>query len=196
MFAHELGVPIALDVVHDLTSLEAATYGGNPALKVPTLHVDDGPLFGTENICRKLAEVAGRADDPRVVLSHQVAADVVRSAQELVWHAMSAHVQLIIGVRVAELPVDNLFFTKTKTGLLGALGWLEERLETVLERLPMTRDVSMFEVTLFCLLEHIVFRPTVALDAFPRLRSFAAAFATRASAERTPFRPDPAITGS
>jgi hypothetical protein len=40
-------------------------------------------------------------------------------------------------------------------------------------------------VTLFCLIEHIGFRPTVSLDAFPHLRDFATTFATRESAQRT-----------
>lgn len=64
MFAHELGVPFELDVVHDLLSLDPATYGAHPALKIPTLHVGETALFGTENICRKLAEIAGRDRDP------------------------------------------------------------------------------------------------------------------------------------
>lgn len=194
MFAHELDVSVELEAVHDLTGLDAATYGGHPAMKIPTLHVGDEPLFGTENICRKLVEIAGRADDPRIVLSHHVTSDVVRSAQELVWHAMSAQVQLVIGVNLAKLPADSVFFTKARLGMLGALAWLEERLDAVLAELPSPRAVSVFEVTLFCLVEHLVFRPTVALEAFPRLRGFAAAFGARASAQRTPFRRERAAT--
>lgn len=69
IFAHELDVPVEFGVVQDLTSLDAAVYGAHPALKIPTLHTGDAAVFGTDNICRKLAELAGRADDPRVVLS-------------------------------------------------------------------------------------------------------------------------------
>jgi glutathione S-transferase len=196
MFAHELDVPIEFNVVHDLTSLDAATYGGHPALKLPTLHVGEGLLFGTDNICRKLAEVAGRADDPRVFLSHHTATDLVRNAQELVWHAMSVQVQLVVGVQIAQLPADSVFFKKARTGMLGALAWLEEHLQQVLEQLPTPRDISVFEVTLFCLVEHMVFRSTVALDPFPRLRDFATAFATRESARHTVFCFDPPPTAA
>ncbi len=190
MFAHELGVPFELDVVHDLLSLDPATYGGHPALKIPTLHVGESALFGTENICRKLAELAGRARDPLVVLPEHVTADLARSAQELVWHAMALQVQLLVGIRFSKLPSDNVFFAKAKAGMVGALAWLEEHLERALEHLPAARDVTVLEVSLFCLVEHIAFRPTLPLDAFPTLRNFATRFASRDSAQRTVFRAD------
>jgi hypothetical protein len=192
MFAEELSVPIELDVVHDLTGLDSVSYGGHPGLKIPTLHVDGSALFGTDNICRRFAEIAGRAEDPRVVLSHHVTSDLLRSAQELVWHAMSLQVQLVVGIQLAKLPADNLLFAKATTGLQGALSWLDERLDQVLAQLSAPRDVSVFEVTLFCLLEHLGFRPTVSLDAAPALRSFAATYALRESARRTVYRFDAA----
>lgn len=194
MFAHELRVPFELDIVHDLLSLDPAMYGGHPALKLPTLHVGDSALFGTENICRKLAELADRARDPRVVLPEHVTADLARSAQELAWHAMAVQVQLLVGIRFAKLPEDNVFFAKAKAGMVGSLTWLDQHLERALDCLPAPRDVSVLELTLFCLVEHIVFRPTLPLDAYPTLRSFAATFAARESAQRTVFHADPAPT--
>ena len=196
MFALELNVPLELDVVHDLTRLDAATYGGHPALKIPTLHIGHGLLFGTDNICRRLAEISGRADDPRVVLPHHATSDSARSAQELVWHAMSVQVQIVVGLQFAKLPAESVFFVKAKAGMLGALAWLDARLDAVLAELPTPRDVSVFEVTLFCLVEHLLFRPTVSLDPFPRLRSFATAFAARESARRTVFPFDAIPTAS
>jgi len=65
--AHELGVPYELVPIPTLRSLDADTYGDNPALKLPTLRLDDGALvFGTENICRRLVALA--PPGPRVVL--------------------------------------------------------------------------------------------------------------------------------
>lgn len=192
MVAHELALPVELDVVRDILSPDAADYSGNPALKIPTLRIGDTLLFGTDNICRRLAELAGRADDPRVVLSHQVTSDLVRNAQELVWHAMAAQVQLVLGVRVAKLPAENTFFAKARLGMLGSLTWLEQHLDRVLAALPAPRDLSILEVTLFCLLEHIGFRPTLPLDAFPKLRDFVAKFTARESAQRTPYYLDQA----
>ena len=194
MLAHELEIPLELQVVHDLMTLDAATYGGHPALKIPTLHVGTAALFGTENICRELAKLAGRSNDSRVVLPHQVTSVLAQSAQELVWHAMTVQVQLVVGLRLAKLPTESIFFTKATTGMNGSLAWLDERLGQVLAELPSPRDVSVFEVSLFCMVEHIVFRPTLSLELFPRLRGFATAFASRDSAQRTPFQLDPAPT--
>ncbi len=195
MVADELGVPLALDVLTNLMSEAPYDYGGHPGLKIPTLVVGDCPLFGADNICRRLAELAGRADDPRVVLGHQTRSDLVRSAQELTWHAMAAQVQLVVGVQVAKLPAENPFFAKARLGMSGSLAWLDARLDPLLAALPAPRDFSVFEVTLFCLFEHLVFRPTVPLDGFPKLRDFAAKFATRDSAQRTAFCFDPAPVG-
>jgi Glutathione S-transferase, N-terminal domain len=192
--AHELAVPIELHVLHDILSVDAEDYGAHPALKIPTLHLGDAPLFGTDNICRRLAELAGRADDPRVVLSHHVTSDLVCSAQELVWQSMAAQVQLVLGVRMGGLPAESPFFAKVRLGMLGSLAWLDEGLDRVLAALPSPRDFSVFEVTLHCLIEHIAFRPTVPLDGFPRLRDFATSFAVRESAQRTGFCLDPAPT--
>lgn len=191
IFAHELNIPFELEVVHDLVSRDAATFGGNPMLKVPTLHVGTSHVFGTENICRALVEHAGRSGDPRIVLADRITDAVVRSAQELVWSGMAAQVQLRMGIAVAKLPADNVFFVKAAAGLTGALSWLEERLDDVRGRLPSPRDLSLLEVTLFCLVEHIAFRPTVPLEPFPELREFAARFGERPAAARTPFRFDP-----
>jgi glutathione S-transferase len=189
MIAHELAVPIEFEVIHDLMRLDPAPYGGHPALKLPTLHVAGAPVFGTDHICRTLAALAGRATDPRVVLGSDDA--LVRNAQELVWHAMAAQVQLVVGVQIAKLPADNPFFAKAAAGLRGALAWLETHHDELDAALPTPRDVSLYEVTLFCLLEHLAFRPTVALDGLPRLRAFAAAYATRPSAIATRFQFDP-----
>ena len=189
MIAHVLAVPVEFEVIHDLMGLDPAPYGGHPALKLPTLHVAGAPVFGTDHICRTLAALAGRATDPRVVLGSDDA--LVRNAQELVWHAMAAQVQLVVGVQIAKLPADNPFFAKAAAGLRGALAWLETHHDELEAALPTPRDVSLYEVTLFCLLEHLAFRPTVALDGLPRLRAFAAAYATRPSAIATRFQFDP-----
>ncbi|MBK8942734.1 MAG: hypothetical protein IPM79_35350, partial [Polyangiaceae bacterium] len=154
----------------------------------------EGPLFGTDNICRALAEIAGRSGDPRVVLGGPSASVLARSAQELVWQAMSTQVQLVVGLRVAKLPAENVFFEKAKAGMLGSLAWLEARAGEVIAELPEPRDLSLFEVTLFCLLEHLGFRPSVSLEPFPALRGFAATFGSRESARGTPYRFDPPPT--
>lgn len=191
IFARELEVPYELVVVHRLLSLDSTEYQGHPALKIPALRIDGSLLFGTENICRRLVELAGRGGDASIVLPEQTKADVVRNAQELVWHAMAAQVQLVLGGLTADSRADDRFFAKGRVGLEGALGWLDEHLDQALEALPTTRRLSLLEVALFCLFEHLEFRPTVPLEPYANLRRFAAAFSTRPSSQATPFCFDP-----
>src|SRR3954465_6345948 len=75
LFALELGVTHEFRPVLDITAMDPAVYGGNPALKVPVLVDDQGALYGTENICRALAVRSGRAD--QVVLRGQIGARLV-----------------------------------------------------------------------------------------------------------------------
>lgn len=197
LFAHALGVPFELAPVLDMTHVDAAAYAGNPALKLPTLQRGGSSVFGAENICRALAELG----DPkvRVVWPEELREDVARNAQELVWHGMAAQVQLVFGTIVAKLPADNLYFAKCREGFAGALRWLDDNLAAALQALPSPRDVSLFEVTLFCLVDHLAFRETMALEAYPSLVRFAADFGARPSAQRTAYRfdapPGPSAAG-
>ena len=184
MFAHELGISHQRVPLHDLKSRTRADYGGHPALKLPALQVDGAMLFGTENICRRLAEL-GHAT--RIVWPEELTSNHARNAQELVWHSMAAQVQVVMGVRVNGLPIENDFFDKQLAGLRGALAWLEEHGPALIDSLPAPRDVSLLEVTLFCLVEHLAFRPTVSLEPYVQLRAFAARYGQRNSARRTPY---------
>lgn len=193
IIAHELDVPCELVVVHDLRNLDPDRYGGHPGLKLPTLHVGAAVVFGTENICRRLAALAGATG--RIVWPEQVTADVARNAQELTWHAMATQVQLIVATVLGDVPADSVLVTKGRGGLAGTLAWLDAHLALTLEALPRTRALSLLEVTLFCLVEHLAFSPTVPLLPYPRLCAFAAAFAARPSAAHTAFRFDAPLPG-
>jgi glutathione S-transferase len=184
IFALELGVDARLVPVHDLTALDADSYAGNPALKLPSLKRDGSLLFGTQNICRALAELG--VESRRVIWPEDLRDDLSRNAQELVWHGMAAQVQIVTGMLLAGLPADNGYFVKGRQGFAGALRFLNENLQGALKALP-ARDLSLFEVTLFCLVDHIRFRETVSLDPYPALRSFSEAFAQRPSASSTPY---------
>lgn len=186
IYAHELGVAVERVVVRDLMALDPAAYGGHPALKIPTLHVDGAVVFGAEPICRRLAACAGRAADPRLVWPGQLVDPVATNTHELTWHAMAAQVQLVVGTGFAGLPADNRFFVKAAAGLRGALAWLDAHVDAAVAALP-PRDLSLTEVGLFCLIEHLAFRPTVPLAPYPALARFAAGFATRPAAAATRF---------
>lgn len=187
MFAHELGVACEFAPMHDLASLDARDYAGNPALKLPVLSCGEAVVFGAENICRTLAELApGRA----VILWPEDLCDApARNAQELVWHAMQAQVQLGFGTQIAGLSPDSIYFVKAAAGLRNALAWLDERAPPIIAALP-PHDLGMLELSLFCLLEHLAFRTTVPLAPYARLGGFARAFGQRASARSTVYRFD------
>jgi glutathione S-transferase len=182
--ALELGVPSDFEPVFDLASRDSADFAGNPALKLPVLRIGEVLAFGTENICRTLAEGAG--DSVRIVWTEDLPGVHARNAQELVWHAMQAQVQLVFGTQGAKLPPENIYFAKAAAGLSNTLAWLDANVDALLRALPV-RDVSLFEVSLFCLWEHLRFRPGVALEGYPRLAAFAAAFGDRPSARQTAY---------
>jgi glutathione S-transferase len=187
VFAEELGVACEFLPVYDLASLDPRDYAGNPALKLPVLMKGDASVFGAENICRVLAE---SAPERRRIVWPEDACDVqARNAQELVWHVMQAQVQLGFGTQIAKLPVDSIYFVKAAAGLRNALEWLDERVQPVVDALP-PRDLSMLEASLFCLVEHLAFRPTIPLAPYGRLTAFAREFGKRASAGNTAYRFD------
>ena len=195
IFAHELGVPLDLVPIYDMRALGPEVYAGNPALKLPILRTENGVVFGALNICRAIAE---RATHPaRIVWPEDLADDLSRNAQEMVWHAMTAQVQIVMGTGIGKLPADNVFFVKIRTGFEGALSWLEANLAAALSALSSPRELSVLEVSLFCLIEHLSFRITVPVEPYPALARFAAQFATRSSARETRYRFDtPPVTPS
>lgn len=180
IFALELGVPHAFRPVFDLTALDAEAYAGNPALKVPVLVTGDGPLFGTENICRELVRRSGRGAE--VVLRGAVADLRVANAEELALHAMSTEVSLI----VARLTGDaRLAPPKLERSLDGCLRHLDDHLHEALAALPAPRLLSFLEVAVFCLVTHLPFRDIRSVDGYVRLVEFCREFGARGGARAT-----------
>lgn len=191
MFAEALGVGIELDPVRDMTRLAPQDYAGNPALKLPILRVGDDALFGSVNICRAIADrAAADGRTHRVVWPENLTGMLAANAHEMVAHCMAAQVQLVMGTQLGSLPADAPFFVKIRTGMEGALQWLDSHLDEMLARLPPERTLSLFEVSLFCLLEHLAFRATVSSDGYSRLSRFATAYGLRPAAKATSYRYD------
>ena len=188
MFAEELGVPYELVPIYDMRALGPDVYAGNPALKLPILRTDGGVLFGAQNICRAIVERAGKP--ARIVWPEDLPDELSRNAQELIWHAMTAQVQLVMGTAIGKLPADNVYFAKIRAGFEGALRWLDAHLADAMRALPAPRDLSVFEVSLFCLIEHLEFRVTVPVAPYAALVQFAREFAKKPSAQRTAYRID------
>jgi glutathione S-transferase len=187
IFAAEMEVPLEFVLIRDLMSQDAADSGDNPALKMPTLESPDGSWFGSLGICRELARHHELNLD--VVWPDQLESALACNAQELVLQAMSTEVAIVMG-KSSGVPADNAHQAKLRASLRGALGWLEDNAGAAIATLPLERDLSFLEVSLFCLVEHLPFREVLDTTPYPNLRAIAARFAQRSSAKATPFRFD------
>jgi glutathione S-transferase len=187
IFAAELGLHPEFEIVRDIQSLDAQDYGGNPALKVPSLRTPQATWFGALNICRELVRVAERP--LRVVWPEALDHPLLANVQELVLQAMSTEVGLIMS-RVASQPTGTLHQLKMTQSLTSSLAWLDANLGLALDALLPDRDLSYLEVTLFCLVAHLDFREIVATAPYTKLVAFRESFGARASCQATEYRFD------
>ncbi|EYF07819.1 glutathione S-transferase family protein [Chondromyces apiculatus] len=190
LFAAEMRVDYTFQVVRDLMSANPADYGGNPALRLPTLHTARGVWFGALNISRALSRLSPRT--PQTVWPEDLDAPVLANAQEFVTQAMATEVSLVMA-KVAGGSDDNAHQVKLRRSLLNMMAWLEDNARPALDALDALRrdrDLSYLEVTLFCLVTHLEFRDVLPLAPYPALNAFCAQFAARPSAEATTYRFD------
>jgi glutathione S-transferase len=187
MLALELGIDAVLAPIFDLMSADPATYAGNPALKLPALRVGDDTVWGSQNACRHLArQVEG--GEARVFWPEDARDPLLMNAHEIVAHAMAAQVEVVFHEIVSKRPPDATS-RKRRESLLGCLAWLDVHLDAIHAQLPDER-IALFDLMLFCLLEHLPFRNPVDLSGMPRLAAFVSRFGARASAQATPYRFD------
>lgn len=181
MVAIEAGVDLDFRVIDNIKSLATEDYGGHPALKLPTLVSDEGEVFGAVTICRRIVEASPTGF---TLTWPEAMSPDLQVAWELLHQAMLSQVQLAFGITIAGLPADHLFFAKAAKGLEGAMTWLDARLPVLQQQLP--EGPSLFELALFCQLEHLAFRPTVPNEGWETLEAFRAGVAARPSAIATP----------
>lgn len=185
ILAFELGVEHEFQPVFDITSMDLEIYGENPALKVPVLVDERGPLFGTENICRELLRRS--ATGAKVVLRGDVRERVVANVEELTLHVMTSEVSLIMAKMSGDATPAS---PKVGRSIDQSLAYLDERVDAALDALPNDRLVSFLEVSLFCLLTHLPFRKVLDVTPWTRLGAFASAFGKRESAKATEYKFD------
>jgi glutathione S-transferase len=190
IFAGELGVPYAFDIVTDLGSRKRDDYAGNPALKIPTLRRSGELLFGTLNICWALAEAAP-AGSTRLLWPQDLDRIALRNAHELTQAAMTTEVSMIMA-RHAGVPQDSGYSLKLRDSLSGTLGWLDELVKAEGKTFPARDRLSYLEVSLYCLVDHIEFRDILDTRSYGALRVFRDRFGERAAARDTPFKFDAA----
>ena len=187
IFAIELGVDHAFRVVPDLLASEAASYGGNPALKLPTLLTPSGTWFGSLPICRELARLSRRT--PELVWPEALVDPVLANAQELTVQAMTTEVAIIMAKHGAH-DESSAYQRKLRQSLERSMAWLEEHVGELGHGLPRERDLSYLEVALFCLVTHLEFREVLPMAGYRGLDEFSRAFAERSSAAATLYHYD------
>ncbi|AUX34224.1 MULTISPECIES: glutathione S-transferase N-terminal domain-containing protein [Sorangium] len=187
IFAAELGVAYAFQVVPDLRSVDAADYSGNPALRMPILRTGATTWLGSLNICRELARRAPA--QRRVVWPEHLTEALPANAQELVVQAMATEVTLIMG-QLAGTPKEDAQLAKLQKSLLNMLAWLDDNIEAVRAGLPRDRDLSYLEACAFCLVTHLEFRKMLPTSGYRALSAFCDDFGQRASAQATAYRFD------
>lgn len=187
IFAIELDIVHAFRVVPDLLALEADLYGGNPALKLPTLLGPSGTWFGSLAICRELVRLSRRT--LHLVWPEELMEPVLANAQELTLQAMTTEVGLIMAQQEAP-DAGSVYQRKLRQSLENTMSWLEEHVAELRSRLPANRELSYLEVTLYCLVTHLEFREVIPVTGYPRLDEFRRAFSERPSAIATPYRYD------
>ena len=126
--------------------------------------------------------------DRACVVWPQDADTLLLNAHEILAHAMSAEVDVVLHEIVERRPPDNAS-RKRRDSLIGCIAWLDAHLRQVRDALP-AGSINMFEIGLFCLVSHLPFRNPVDLSAMPSLLAFERAFAARESARATPYRFD------
>jgi hypothetical protein len=182
-----MGIDYSFEVVRDLMSLEPDDYGGNPALKLPTLRTSRGSWFGALNICRELARQSHLRR--HIVWPEDLEEPLLANVQELVLHAMATEVSLIMS-KVSGSDDDGLHQAKMMRSLTNVMSWLESNVAAALIRLPQERYLSYLEVTLFCLVTHLEFREVLPPAHRPELETFCAHFSRRSSARETSYHFD------
>lgn len=185
--AAELGVPLTLAPVFDLLSEDPARFGGNPALKLPVLRHGDHHVYGALAICRYLEGLGGGS--PPIVWPEHSRDPLLLNAHELLAHLMAVQVEVVFHEFVERRPPDAAS-RKRRQSLLNCLDWFEQHLDALLATMP-PGSLSILQVGLFCLLEHLPFRNPIDLSHCQRLCAFATQFGARTSARATPYRFDP-----
>lgn len=187
IFAAELRIDYSFQVVRDLMSSNAEDYGGNPALKIPSLQTSRGVWFGALNVCRELWRQS--SPRPRVVWPEDLDEPLLANAQELTLQAMATEVALIMS-KVGGANDGSAHAMKMRVALGNMMSWLEGNTRSVLAALPPHRDLSFLEVTLFCLVTHLEFREVLPTAPYSELNRLCQQFATRPSASQTSYRFD------
>lgn len=174
---HELEIPFAFERVPNLLTTDAAGYGKNPLMRVPTLIDGEQWVIESDHIVRHI--VTTRAPhDPLRVLSPTVA-EMNRLA--VVSGIMANEVTIILAARGGLADVmSHAYFQKLAAAMSAGLAWLDRELD------PGREGFDYVDVATICMWQHVVHYGLVpGLDGYPSIAGRVARFAERPSVAGT-----------
>lgn len=187
IFADELNIEYDFEVVSNLASLDSIDYGGNPALKLPSLLTDKGLWFGSLPIVRELLRIS--STEKKIVLPENLDNPLTSNMQELITSAMNTEVNLIMS-KIGVSAEDSMYQKKMFQSLNNILEWMDANLSEVFSILPNNYDLSFLEVSLFCFIEHLEFREVLSVAPYKELNVFRSKFSERQLAKNTVYHYD------
>lgn len=174
---HELDILFEFELVRNLLELDAAGYGQNPLMRVPTLIDGDIRIIESDHIARHI--ITTRAPhDPLNVLAPSIA-DLNRLA---VLNGIMGHeVTIILAARGGlSDAMRHTYFQKLEHAITSGLSWLDQELD------PRREGFDYVDVVTVCMWEHLVHYGIVpGLQSFHRIAERVARFASRDSVART-----------
>jgi glutathione S-transferase len=174
---HELGIPFHFEVARNLLEMDAARYGQNPLMRVPTLIDGDLWLIESDHIARHI--VATRAPhDPCNVLT-PAAVDLNRLA--VVNGIMAHEVTIILAARGGlDDVMSHTYFQKLGNAITSGLTWLDRQIDSERESLDYV------DVATICMWDHLVHYALIpGLQSFQRITERVARFSARDSVAQT-----------
>jgi glutathione S-transferase len=159
-----LGLEATLVDVGNAAVAQAAVFGPNPLMKVPTLVDDDCVVFDSDHIAQYLVHRYD-PDDRLGVLDGRAA---TLNARAVMNGAMAAEVELILAARTGIDTTAHARFDKLRAVIDRALAWLEANAAVF----PETPSYLGFH--LVSLWDHLALYDLRPLAAYPRLQTLAA----------------------
>jgi glutathione S-transferase len=170
LLLNALGIEVELIDAVNAAEADAARFGPNPLLKVPTL-IDGGrPVFESDHIAMHLVRTRD-PDDRFDVLTSDI--DML-NARAVLNGVMALEVELILGAR-SGLDTAQPRFAKMRDAIARSLGWLETH-AALFERPP-----SYLGFHLLAMRDHIALYDLVPLR-YPQLQAHADAIARQSYA--------------
>ena len=169
----ELGVEFDFVRAPGVLATNAATYGDNPLLRVPTLVYGSDTVIKSDHIARYLVNQFDPTDRLRVC--SETVPDLNRLA--VVNGVMDSEVVLILAKRGGLTDLEGVvYFRKLMLAMENGLSWLDQR------TVPDAETFDYGDICLICLWQHLVhYQSAPGLERYPRISARVARFVDRPS---------------